>query len=181
MKSLSIIGLSILACVTYGIVHDQVTVRLCVEYFTVFHAPVFDTENPTLLGIGWGILATWWVGVFLGIPLAIFSRAGKLPKRTASQLVRPITILMLSSACFATMAGLVGYIAASNGWIWMVEPWKSRVPSDHHVLFLVDLWAHNASYLAGFIGGLIVMALVWRGRRLESMQIADSAKNGLEG
>ncbi len=181
MKSLSIVGLTILACVIYGVIHDQLTARLCVEYFTVFHPPIFGTENPTLLGIGWGILATWWVGLILGIPLAVFARAGKLPKRTASQLVRPITILMLASASFATLAGLVGYIAASNSWIWMVEPWKSRVPSNHHVPFLVDLWAHNASYAAGFFGGLIVMALVWRGRRLESMQNTVTVKDGLEG
>jgi len=31
MKSLSIIGMSILACVIYGILHDQITARLCVE------------------------------------------------------------------------------------------------------------------------------------------------------
>jgi hypothetical protein len=175
MKFLSIIALSIVACVIYGMIHDQITVRLCTEYFTVFHAPVFVTENPTLLGVGWGILATWWVGLFLGIPLAVFARAGRLPKRTASQLVRPIIMLMLSAACFATVAGLAGYIAASMGWIWMVEPWKSRVPSDHHVMFLVDLWAHNASYAAGFIGGLVLMAFVWRGRRLESTQLASTA------
>jgi len=168
MKSLSIVGLTILACVIYGIIHDQVTARLCVEYFTVFHPPIFGTENPTLLGIGWGVLATWWVGVFLGVPLAVFARAGKLPKRTAKQLIRPITVLMLISACFAAMAGLVSFIAAKNGWIWMVEPWASLVPSDHHVLFLVDLWAHNTSYTVGFIGGIVVMALVWRSRLLEA-------------
>ncbi|HBJ36940.1 MAG TPA: hypothetical protein DDZ51_19720 [Planctomycetaceae bacterium] len=167
MKSLSIIGLTILACVIYGIIHDQVTVRLCLEYFTVFHAPMFETLNPTLLGIGWGILATWWVGLILGIPLAVFARAGKMPKRTAAQLIRPITILMLSSACFAIMAGTVGFIAALNGWIWMVEPWVSRVPSEHHIPFLVCYWTHNASYIAGFVGGITVMAIVWRGRLLE--------------
>ena len=59
MKSLLIIGTTILCCVIYGIIHDQITARLCVEYFTVFHPPVFATQNPTLLGLGWGIIATW--------------------------------------------------------------------------------------------------------------------------
>ena len=168
MKSLTIIGMSILACVIYGIIHDQITARVCIEYFTIFHAPIFPTEDPTLLGIGWGILATWWVGLFLGVPLAVVSRAGTLPKRSASDLVRPVAVLMVVAACVATTAGIVGFAAATNEWIWMVEPWASRVSPEKHVPFLADLWAHNASYGAGFIGGLVMMALIWRGRLLES-------------
>jgi hypothetical protein len=33
--------------VVYGIVHDQVTARVCVEYFTVGHPPVFQTNSDT--------------------------------------------------------------------------------------------------------------------------------------
>ena len=29
-----------LAAIVYGIVHDQVTAHLCVEYFTIAHPPV---------------------------------------------------------------------------------------------------------------------------------------------
>jgi hypothetical protein len=167
MKSLGILSMSILACVLYGIVHDQITARLCVEYFTIFHAPIFGTDDPTLLGVGWGILATWWVGLFLGVPLAMVSRLGKLPKRSAGDLMRPMTLLMVVAACVAATAGLTGFVAASNGWVSMVEPWASRIPPEKHVLFLTDLWAHNASYGAGFIGGLVMLALIWRGRLLE--------------
>ena len=151
----------------YGIIHDQITARLYVEYFTIFHAPIFGTDDPTLLGIGWGILAIWWVGLFLGAPLAIVSRAGKLPRRSAAQLIRPVAVLVVVAACVATTAGLVGFIVASNGWVWMVEPWASRIPSEKHVLFLADHWARYASYAAGFVGGLVMMALIWRSRLLE--------------
>jgi hypothetical protein len=167
MKSLSIIGMSILACVIYGIVHDQITARLCVEYFTIFHAPVFGTDDPTLLGIGWGILATWWVGLFLGVPLAIVARAGRLPKRTAVDLIRPMAMLIVIAACSAAVAGFAGFIVASNGWIGVVEPWASRIPPEKHVVFLTDLWAHNASYGVGFVGGIVMMVMIWRGRVLE--------------
>jgi hypothetical protein len=90
MQWFLIILLSIFASIVYGILHDQITARICVEYFTIGHAPIFGTDHPTLLGIGWGIFATWWVGLFLGIPLAAFARIGKRPKRTARSLVRPI-------------------------------------------------------------------------------------------
>ena len=56
--------------------------------------PVFGTESPTLLGIGWGILATWWVGLLLGVPLAFAARAGS-PKRDAQSIFKPIGVLLL--------------------------------------------------------------------------------------
>ena len=81
MQFIAIVALCVLAAVTYGVIHDQVTARVCVEYFTIGHPPIFGTDDPTLLGIGWGVLATWWVGVILGIPLAAAARLGNRPKR----------------------------------------------------------------------------------------------------
>jgi hypothetical protein len=164
MESLKIILLSIAAAIVYGILHDQVTARICVEYFTIGHAPIFGTEDPTLLGIGWGILATWWVGLLLGVPLAAVARAGRLPKRSASSLVRPILALMLVSAVGALLAGLVGWFLASRGVVRLMGPLAEDVPADKHVPFLIDGFAHTASYAFGFFGGLVVMALVWRSR-----------------
>lgn len=40
-------------------------------------------------------------------------------------------------------------------------------------MFLVDLWMHNASYACGFIGGLVLIAKVWRERRLAAVSPAD--------
>jgi hypothetical protein len=74
MQWIAIVVLSILACVAYGIIHDQITARICVEYFTIGHPRIIPTDDPTALGIVWGIVATWWVGVIMGIPLATVSR-----------------------------------------------------------------------------------------------------------
>ena len=43
MKFWGIVLLCVASAAVYGIVHDQVTARICVEYFTIGHAPVFDT------------------------------------------------------------------------------------------------------------------------------------------
>src|SRR2546428_5874010 len=94
MESLKSILLRILAAVVYGILHDQVTARVCVEYFTIGHAPIFGTDDPTLLGLGWGVLATWWMGLLLGVPLAVAARAGSRPKRSVGSLLRPIAWLL---------------------------------------------------------------------------------------
>ena len=180
MEPLKIILLSLAAAIIYGIVHDQVTARICVEYFTIGHPPIFGTDDPTLLGLGWGILATWWVGLLLGVPLAIFARAGKLPKRSAASLVRPMTVLMLVSAVGAYLAGLLGWFLASRGIVELVGPLAAHVPADKHVPFLIDGFAHTASYGIGFLGGLVVMALVWHSRLASPppSAIPPSADNG---
>jgi hypothetical protein len=164
MKCILIIGLSILSCVIYGILHDQVTARICVEYFTIGHAPLFNTTSPTLLGIAWGIVATWWVGLILGIPLALAARVGRWPKCTAAHLVKPIAILMLACGFCALIAGFIGNHLASSGKVWLLEPLASRVPQERHVAFLTDLWAHSASYLAGFVGGIVLVVVTIVGR-----------------
>ena len=161
MQWFSILLLSVAMCVVYGIIHDQVTARICVEYFTVFHPPVFHTEDPTLLAIGWGTIATWWVGVILGIPLATAARLGCRPKRSALSLFRPMLVLFVCVGVLALIAGIAGYVAASKGWVWLPLSLVNRLSPEKHVPFLVDLFAHNASYLGGFIGGLFLTAWVW--------------------
>ena len=108
MEFLKIIVLSMAAVVLYGVLHEQVTVRLCLEYFTVCHTPVFPTSDPTLLAFGWGIQATWLPGLLLGILLAFAARLGPPPRRTARDLLWPVAMLMLSVGLVASLAGVAG-------------------------------------------------------------------------
>jgi hypothetical protein len=98
MASLRIILLCVFSAVVYGILHDQVTARVCVEYFTVGHPPIFHTESPTLLAIGWGFVATWWVGLILGIFAALAARYGPWPTFDAAHLIRSIAGLLIVMA-----------------------------------------------------------------------------------
>ena len=164
MQSILIILLCIGSAICYGIVHDQITARICVEYFTIGHPPVFGTDSPTLLGLGWGVIATWWVGLILGVPLAMAARLGRRPKRTAASLVRPVAILLFAMACCAVLAGVIGCILARNRVVFLVGPLARAVPAEKQVSFLIDLWAHNASYLAGFVGGIVLAVVTWKSR-----------------
>lgn len=164
MKYISIVLLCILVAVGYGIVHDQITAHLCVEYFTIGHPPVFNTDSPTLLGFGWGILATWWVGLLLGIPMAFAARFGDRPKRSLKSLLRPLGILTCVMAGFAVLAGVMGYFVASAHLVSLKGWTASKVPENSHVLFLTDLWIHLSSYGSGFVGGAILCRHVWRSR-----------------
>ena len=173
MQAAAIILLCLVAAVGYGIVHDQVTARICVEYFTIGHAPVFGTDDPTLLGLGWGIRATWWAGLLLGLPLAAVARGGAAPKRTVRSLVRPLATLMANVALLALIAGLTGWLFARTGVVVLVGPIASQLPAERHVPYLADLWAHSASYLFGFAGGIILVVQVWRRRVYAELTVPD--------
>ncbi len=163
-------GLIILLCVgsaiSYGIIHDSITARVCVEYFTIGHDPnVIPTDDPTLLAIGWGILSTWWVGLILGITVSIAARIGSRPKRTVRSLVRPLIYLMLIMAFFATISGFAGFVLAKNKMITIAPHLAEQVPRHKHAAYLACFFAHTASYWVGFIGGGIQIAIVWISRR----------------
>jgi hypothetical protein len=160
MQFLKIIGLCVLAAVGYGIVHDQITARICVEYFTVFHPPILGgTQSPTLLAFGWGVIATWWVGVLLGVPLAVVARVGTRPQLNASDVLPMIRMLLLVMAVCAFFAAIVGYV-----WGTLPENMAELLPAERYRRFVADWWAHNASYASGFLGGIVIWILAYRKR-----------------
>ena len=167
MTWLRIVAFCVATAIIYGVLHDQITARVCVEYFTVGHPPlfVFDTNSPTLLALGWGVVATWWVGLGLGVPLAVVARAGSRPRRAPASLVRPVLTLMAVAALSALAAGLTGWLLASAGVVYLVGDMATKVSPDKHAAFLADLWAHSASYLVGAVGGLVVLVQMWRTRK----------------
>ena len=164
MQSLAIILLCVGSAVSYGIVHDQITARICIEYFTIGHPMIFPTTDPTLLGIGWGIIATWWAGLLVGILLAIVARAGSRPKRSVSALVPPVAKLMAGMALCALAAGTAGWLLGSRQLVFLNGPIARSLPVERHVPFLTALWAHLASYAAGFLGAAVLAFAVWRSR-----------------
>lgn len=166
MRYIYIILLCTVASVIYGIIHDQITARICVEYFTIAHPPIFNgTSNPTYLGLGWGVIATWWVGFLLGIPLALAGLAGERPKRSVKSLIRPVAVLLIVMGICATAAGLMGYYTSSNDWLIVPEPFATEIPAEKHVRFMIDVWVHNASYLVGFVGGITLILMIWFSRK----------------
>jgi len=168
VEFIKIVLLAVLAAVAYGIVHDQITARVCVEYFTVAHPRVFDTDSPTLLGLGWGVIATWWAGFIFGLPAAALARWGKAPKLAAKELLGPIGVLLGVMGFCALVAGIAGYVLARQGVITLGEPLASQVPAAKHVALLADAAAHLASYACGFLGGLVLCLWIWWQRRLRA-------------
>jgi hypothetical protein len=164
-ETIRIVAFSTGAAIAYGILHDQVTAHLCVEYFTIAHPPIFGTESPFLLALGWGIVATWWVGLLLGVGLAAAARAGAWPKFGLVEVQSPVVKLMIASAIVAFLSGLLGAYLVASGRAPVPGDWGAIIAPDKHVAFSADAWAHAASYACGAIGGLFLMARTLQLRR----------------
>jgi hypothetical protein len=162
---LGIIAVSVLGSILYGIGHDLVTTRICVEYFTIGHVKIIDSEDPTQLALAWGVRASWWLGLFLGLLLACAARLGQRPQRTLRSLIKPIVGLMMMMALFAFAAGVVGYMLATSGNVVLAPQLLERLPLAARVPFQICSFAHSMSYNVAFVGGGMLIAWVWISRK----------------
>lgn len=149
--------------IVYGVFHDQITVRVCLEYFTVAHPPILHVSDPTLIALIWGIATTWWPGLFVGTLVAIASNTGDRPIYAARMLVRPLLTLLMVMSGSALIAGIIGYTLAKSGIVQPVD-YVSAMDSSKHPAFMADAFAHCASYLFGFLGSVVILVRVWRAR-----------------
>lgn len=161
---LATIGLAM----AYGIAHDMVTAHVCVEYFTIGHEDLFGTDRPILLALGWGTVATWWVGLVLGGLIAMAAQLGPAPRLDLGRLLRPAGVLLASIAVCSIAFGLVGYALARADVIRLGGMLAMEVPTGSHDRFMANAWAHAAAYGAGAVGAMtlcgwiVAQRLKWR-------------------
>lgn len=156
METLKILLISVVASIAYGEIHDQFTAHLCVEYFSVLHPHVVNTNSPAIFAMVWGVLATWWVGLFLGLFLAASARLGSEPRLTSRDMVKPILGLLAVMAVCASAAGVLGYVYPRSvvNWHDVIDIPESKYRNLNAVWF-----SHNASYASGIVGGLVLCVL----------------------
>ena len=154
------------AAIFFGVVHDQVTAHVCVEYFSIAHPTILPLTSPTLLALEWGVLATWWVGAALGLGLAACARLGPRLPFLARDLRRPIAGLLLCMAGASLVAGMAGFGLAELHQISLSGRLASAIPASKHARFLADWWAHSAAYLVGGIGGIFLCHRIYRKRQV---------------
>jgi hypothetical protein len=164
LEFLKIVALGLTAAICYGVLHDQITARVCIEYFTVGHPRLIQSDSPTVLGFFWGIVATSGLGFLLGIVLASAARLGSRPGLLARDLVRPLGKLLLIMYACALLAGLLGFGLAQSGEIDLPSDIARRIPVERHSRFLADWFAHIASYASGIFGVLGLSVKTFRKR-----------------
>ena len=173
-RFLGIVLLCIAASVAYGLLHDQITIRIAPEYFTVLHPQILPTDTPlTVLALAWGVIATWWVGLILGLILAVASCAGSRPKLSVGDLVRPVAWLLLVMAIGAVVSGVAGYLLGVYQLLIPADIVTERVRPGHINCVFAAGGAHLASYIIGFIGGIVVAVQAWirRGKLARSLEV----------
>ncbi|HEY2801261.1 MAG TPA: hypothetical protein VGI85_11740 [Chthoniobacterales bacterium] len=164
MKKVYIVLLSVLAACIYGIIHDQITARVCLEYFTITHPPLFPTASTTVLALCWGVAATAGIGFMLGVVLAIVSQSGESSPWPISSVMRSILLLLAVMGASAFIAGLVGYGLSAYGVISFPKSLAAAIPEERHDRFMAVWFAHGASYLTGLLGAGILCFWIWTAR-----------------
>jgi hypothetical protein len=184
MQKTKIVLLTLGMATFYGVVHDQITARLCIEYFTLAHPPLFPVSSPTLLALCWGVAATLGVGLVLGFLLAQASQSPGLPGMPISSLYRPLLVVLGVTAAAAIMAGWGGFALSERSILVLTElradAWVELLPRSEQNRFMAVWFAHSASYLFGFVGGGILIFRIWdRRQRPRLLTILPQSKIGV--
>jgi hypothetical protein len=200
-ECVAIVGASIGAACLYGIANDQVTARICPEYFSEgFHKRMRDnwdglvlgnarqilenTKSPTIVASIWGPIASWWVGARLAIPIALAARVGSWPKLGVKDLIKPLAVSCSITGMSALIAGAIGYYKAGdssfNGLSFRSNFWDimEGVPAEAERAFIADAFAHQAAYGVGGIVGVGLICYILAKRYSMSRQPARVQKLG---
>jgi hypothetical protein len=170
VQKAKVIALGVGVAVVYGLIHDQITVRLCVEYFSLAHSPLFPVSSPTLLGLCWGIAATLGVGLILGYLLAQASQSDGVRPMTIRSLVGPLLVVIVVTAAGAIVAGCLGLSLSRRGVVslpnLLPNAWVETLSRAQQDRFMAVWFAHAASYLFGVVGAAVLILRIWlkRGR-----------------
>ncbi|MBS1706947.1 MAG: hypothetical protein JST40_13860 [Armatimonadetes bacterium] len=155
------VGYTVLMSVGYGIAHDLVTAHLWVPYFTVHHPKLVESQNPIIMALLWGVIATWWVGGLAGLVLAVISLFGKtdpVPFPVFAKTLRNATIILFVLA----MCWLVGMLVVAH--IVIPEP-KRRPSFEEDARAVAVASTHIVSYFGSVAMTLVVALKLWLYRR----------------
>lgn len=151
------------ACLAgYGMAMDQVSARLCPEHFTVFHPPIPNLTDPTLLGIAWGFLGAWWGGAILGYSAGIAATAGPHPPVSVRGLVRPMLAVLAVTAAVTVLTGFSVWRHAEMLGVTLAPDVANLVPPERHRACLVVACYHFSAYVTAIVAGVVMC--VWVGR-----------------
>ena len=151
--------------VGYAMLQDQVSARLCPEYFTVFHPPIPGLTDQTLLGIAWGFLGAWWGGLLAGYLAGVAATVGDRPPLAVRELVRPFGLLLLAVTAVTALTGYTVWDHARAFDVSLGPHPAGLVPPERRRGLLVVACYHLAAYAAGAVGSVLLCVWVAAERR----------------
>lgn len=166
--TVGIVLLCVGTAVTYGVLQDQVTARVSLDYFTVGHRDV-GLRDPMLIALYWGFTGTWWVGLAFGIVSAFLARFGPPPRLGPNDVVKAATVIV--PVVFGV--GMIVLVAshsviqdAPNGrlqaWVNSLDPFHAApaaLQGHQRVAFVAVLSEQLAAYATAAVSALT--AWVW--------------------
>ncbi|MCB8933269.1 MAG: hypothetical protein M9921_09685 [Fimbriimonadaceae bacterium] len=139
------------ATAIFGIALDLVTAHVAVEYFTVHHPHVIDSDSPIAMALIWGVGASWWFGLGAGFLLWWVNRRRPQPvawSQIFGWIVRALAWLW---------ALMMGILLAVYGLAGLV-PMHQRGPTfEHDRRLMAVALTHATEYV---LGGVIVVILL---------------------
>lgn len=175
LGAIKITGVATVTAVAYGILHDQVTIRICPEYFTVAHPTLIHIDSLTVLATFWGVIATWWVGVILGGVLSFAALAGRWPVILPNEVLTRIGWLLGIVSIVTAIAGATAALVGAGPQLRAYAPQvAAMIDPLLHVRFMVAWTMHVSSYVGGCIGGvLLAMSILWKRRTQARLRLAQ--------
>jgi hypothetical protein len=154
---LLIIGLAPIIGGLYGILHDQLTYTISPEYYTKFKFYQFGLvdmgneaifPNPRFEVSIVGFMATWWMGLPIGLILGLVGLVHNNNKQMFKVTMKAILITMI-------VAFITGLIGLAFGKLYLAEKgvdwWLPENLIDTKNFISVGSM-HNFSYLGGLFG-----------------------------
>lgn len=151
-----VVGCVLWAC-ALGIAVDLVTAHVAVEYFTVHHPKVVESQDRLVMALVWGVGASWWFGLGAGLVLAWVHH--RLPSPVA---VREV-LRRIAYACAAIWVAMMVVLVATYLLILVVPPEQRRetFESDRRIMSVAI--AHMTEYVFGAVAAVAVAT--WMRRR----------------
>jgi hypothetical protein len=183
MVKLALLGLA--ATLVFNCGQQLTLAYLCPPYFYEGLYDYFHTTNPLILGLGWGIIGSWWFGLPLSLVFMLVATVGAWPRLSARR-VLPLAAFLVLGLWLASLAiGMTGYFVArahTDGTDvflarWLPLDWEFALnDAQTWWRFSAAGWADTAAYYNGAAGALLLcgVALVLRGRARVAMKKADA-------
>lgn len=153
--------LALLIAGLFGAIHDQISYTVSHEYFTKFKFLQFgllDSAVPERLRAAEvGFLASWWMGLPLGIlsGLAGFIHRDATQMRTA--LLWSLAVIAVFTLVFALCGLAYGYMQTRDYDLLSYQGWFIPNGLTHPRNFLCAGYMHNSAY----IGGVLAIPAAW--------------------
>ncbi len=171
---------ALLAAGVFGIIHDQISYSVSNEYFTKFKFIQFhllDPSVPERIRAGEvGFLASWWMGIPLGILCGLAGFIQRSPSLMREALIWSLPVIAVFTLTIALTGLSYGWyrtemidIAAYRGWF---------IPHDVTELrrFLCAGYMHNSAYIGGGLSIPVawLFHLIFKARNLNPFEVRPS-------